>query len=286
MTLIVEDGNGIVGANSYVTVAEVTAYLTDRNRQTENSWSTAATAAQEAAAIAATDFIDRRFGTRFKGIRCFGNLNTARTVMTFTVQPTDTQTVTLGAQVFTFLNTPVATNDVQIGANLSESIDNLVAKINEVVDPEVGAGASFADTMLIFAKIAGTGGNGISTTSTVTGTTFSFATTRGGDDRDAPQPLSFPRKNLFTRDGSIIRGVADRVKQATAEYAVRALVGVLQGDIVPDASGRVLTKIRVKVGPIETETGFEEGGAFQLAVYPAADGLFSEFLNPAGGVER
>ena len=86
MTLIVEDGSGVVGANAYMTVAEVTAYLTDRNRQTENSWNSVAAAVAEAAVIAATDFIDRRFGQRFKGTRGFTSPTTARTVMTFIVR--------------------------------------------------------------------------------------------------------------------------------------------------------------------------------------------------------
>lgn len=285
MTVIVEDGSGVQGANSYSTAAAVLAYLTDRNRQTENAWDTVGAPAQEAAVIAATDFIENRFKLRFKGTICFPLLNTARTVMTFTVLPVDAETVTLDTDVFTFKDTPVATNDVQIGATITESIDNLILKVAEI-STTIATGTFFGDAMLIAAAIPGTGGNNLVTSSTVTGATFSFATTRGGDDRDAPQPLSFPRANLFSRDGAIIVGIPDRLIQATAEYAVRALTGVLQNDVVPDASGRVTTATKVKVGPIETETKFQESTTVQIAIYPAADALLAEYLNPTGGVFR
>lgn len=62
MAFVVEDGTGVVGANAYCEVAFVTDYLTDRNRQTENGWNTASVAAQQAAIVAATDYIETRFG--------------------------------------------------------------------------------------------------------------------------------------------------------------------------------------------------------------------------------
>ena len=49
MSIIIEDGTGVSGANAYTTAAEVTTYLTARNRETENSWSTSSTAIKEGA---------------------------------------------------------------------------------------------------------------------------------------------------------------------------------------------------------------------------------------------
>lgn len=68
MAFIVEDGTGSnANANAYVDVAFVTTYLTDRNRQTENSWDSSTSAVQQASIIKATDYIDRKFFNRFKG---------------------------------------------------------------------------------------------------------------------------------------------------------------------------------------------------------------------------
>lgn len=64
-----EDGSGVQDANAYATIAEVTAYLTDRGRQAENTWSTRTTAEQEAAIIKASDYIDKRWGGSFRGKR-------------------------------------------------------------------------------------------------------------------------------------------------------------------------------------------------------------------------
>jgi hypothetical protein len=69
MAFTLEDGTGVIGANAYVDVAFVTAYLTDRNRETENGWDAAAAGATQAAIIAATDYIERVFGPRFLGNR-------------------------------------------------------------------------------------------------------------------------------------------------------------------------------------------------------------------------
>jgi len=58
MTLILENGSGVIGANSYADAAYVLAYLTDRGREAENLWSTSDTAAQETFIIQATDYVE------------------------------------------------------------------------------------------------------------------------------------------------------------------------------------------------------------------------------------
>lgn len=285
MTILVEDGSGVDGANSYVSVADVTAYLADRNRQTENSWNSSSVAAQEAAAVAGTDFVEQRFRDRFRGVKKWKDIAEARTVLNVTGTVSDGETVTIGSTVFTWRSSPSSGSDVQIGANNATSLTNLALAINNA-GLEVNAFDFFGDAIIVAALVEGTAGNGIVTATTMANGAFSFATTRGGNDDKRPQPLSFPRKNLFDRDGSPLLNIPVRLKQAVAEYAVRAIAGVLQADIVPDASGRVVTRTRVKVGPIEEETEFDESGSIQLAVYPAADALLREFLNPPGGSFR
>lgn len=285
MALIIEDGSGVQGANSYQSVADITAYLTSRNRQAENSWDTSTSAQQEAAAIAATDFIENRFSLLFKGVRKWRNIAEARTVLTFTANPITTETVTIDTTTFTFLTIPLVSLDVEIGSTLANSVTNLVKAINDN-NVDVNAFDFFGDSVLVAALVAGTGGNGISTTTTVTGATFSFATTRGGNDTGESQPLSFARASLFSRDGVVIRGIPDKLKQSQSEYAVRALAGILQRDVLPDPSGLSITLRRRRVGPIETETEFQDSASIQLAVYPAADALLSEYLKPSGGAIR
>ena len=65
MAFTPEDGTGLANANSYATVAEVTAYLTDRNRQ--EAWEDLDQEVQEAALVAATDYVESVFGPYFKG---------------------------------------------------------------------------------------------------------------------------------------------------------------------------------------------------------------------------
>ena len=64
--------------------------------------------------------------------------------LTLTGQPADTQTVTIGAKVYTFQTTLTdADGNVKIGANASGTIDNLIAAINLAA----GAGTTYAASM-------------------------------------------------------------------------------------------------------------------------------------------
>lgn len=65
VTFVVEDGTGLPNANAYVTVVYADAYHSDRGNAT---W-TGSTAARQTAIIKATDYIDKRFGKRFRGER-------------------------------------------------------------------------------------------------------------------------------------------------------------------------------------------------------------------------
>lgn len=284
MTMIIEDGTGVVEANAYTSEAEVDAYLTDRNRQTENSWSTVATAVKEAAIIAATDFIERRWGQRFIGRKEFIDVSTARGTLTFTANPLTSETVVINGTAFTF------DAGVAIGANTEESIDNLVDAITASLSATVTATAEAGDTMLLVSVAKGTPGNDITTTTTVTGGSWSSATLVGGGDVVEPQPLSFPRINLIDRDGQYVYGIPTKLKQATAEYAVRAVstTTTLMPDPTYDDTGKAVTRKREKVGPIETDTTYEDGGAASniLRAYPTADRLLEEYVTSGGGVMR
>lgn len=100
------------------------------------------------------------------------------------------------------------------------------------------------------------------------------------------QALAFPRVYLFDEDGYVIDGIPAKLKQATAEYAVRAITITLMPDPqIDDTSLRVRRK-REKVGPIETETEFAEEAPRDLRPYPAADRLLIDYVTPAGRTYR
>lgn len=70
MTLIVETGAGIAGAESYATVAYITAYWAARpHLALAATWAAAIEARQEGAAREATAFCDATWGVYYRGIR-------------------------------------------------------------------------------------------------------------------------------------------------------------------------------------------------------------------------
>ncbi|MEE9367037.1 MAG: DnaT-like ssDNA-binding protein [Dehalococcoidales bacterium] len=301
MSFIVENGTGVLTANALATVAFVTTYLTDRGRETENSWSTSTTAAQQAAIIAATDYIEGKYRDLFKGRKEFRALTLAKGTLTFSDNPLDTETVTIGSQTYTFLTVLIDSADnVLIGDNASDSIDNLINAIlataasegvthgtGTVAHTDVTAEDFDGDTMVAEANDDGAAGNLIVTTTTVTNGAWSGTTLIGGSDVGKRQPLSFPRLDLFDRDSIRILGMPDRLKQAVSEYAVRHLSATLRPDPDVDDTGAEVIKKREKVGPIEEETGYRTGGRIATAKpYPAADALLQEFLLLSGVLLR
>ena len=168
MAFTVEDGTGVEDANAYIPVAFADDYFTDRG---VTAW-TGTDAVKQAAIIKATDYIETRWGDRFKG------------------QP-------------------------------------------EFLDPR--------------------------------------------------QPLGFPRTQLYDLAGQLVEGIPDNLKKATAEYALRALSGELMPDPSTDTSGAMVSWVRQKVGPIETETTFAASmGVRSLKPYPAADRLLSQYVTGGG----
>lgn len=300
MAFTVETGSGTPGANAYCSVSFVTSYLTDRGRETENDWSTAATAEQEESIVEATDYIDKRFGRRFKGVK-YRDLVAGRPAggtLTLSGLPLDTETITIGAKVYRFVNTLAQENDVLIGATVAECIANLQSAIagtgldtvvqeDTLPNYEVVAVDASPD-LQVAAGVKGENGNLIAWEETLTNgaidPTGGFLT--GGLD-EGEQPLAFPRRYLYTEDGAAVYGVPLKLRQATAEYAVRALAAILAPDPAVDDRLQPVVSKREKVGPIEEQTTYAAGGVFRLIKpYPAADRLLDEYVVPAGGVIR
>lgn len=296
MTLVVETGGGVPGANAYCTAAFVTTYLTNQARQTEGSWSTSTSAVQDAAVVKATAYIDQRFGRRFLGIRANASIVGRRAdgTVKFAGLPVDADTITIGRKTYRFVATLAQENDVLIGATAALTAEALLDALNA----DTGDSTVHEDTLKNYEVIAtradavltieavqyGENGNSIALSESATNVTVlpagGFLT--GGVDA-APQPLCFPRLGLYDRDGYEVIGVPERLRQAVAEYAVRSLSSTLAPDPSHDESGSRVQRTRSKVGPLEDETEFVQGSALvPFRPYPAADALLAEYLAPAG----
>lgn len=70
MSLIVETGAGIEGAESYASIAQIDAYWAARTHQAAStSWAAATTGLKEGAAREATAFLDATYGPYYRGTR-------------------------------------------------------------------------------------------------------------------------------------------------------------------------------------------------------------------------
>lgn len=108
---------------------------------------------------------------------------------------------------------------------------------------------------------------------------------RGWVEHEA-QELDFPRLGLRDSNGRLVLGIPTKLKQATAEYALRAGSGELLPDPSADTAGMVVQKTE-KVGPIEESVRYSEGRPVApIVAYPAADRLLAEYLKPTGKAVR
>ena len=132
-----------------------------------------------------------------------GNEIAALGTLTLSGNPSNNQTVTIGALTWTFKTAlssgPTVPFEVLIGASASDSLDNLIAAINgdagegtlystgTTPSPEVTAYMSSASVMIATAiwggaGYAGNGGNNIATTETLSSGAWGAATLLGGVD--------------------------------------------------------------------------------------------------------
>lgn len=285
MTLVLETGTGIQKANSYVLPAFVTTYLTNLGRATENSWSTLGTTAQEAACIAATSYIDTRWGGRFKGTKqIYFNGRPARALLTVSGQPVANDTLVVGSFTYTFVTAmdDFNINEIEIGADVDETISNISKTITQDLEIQAALRNDTTNQILLTSDLNGEAGN--NTILNATGATNIVVTEafQHGED-EGEQPLEFPRAGLFSRSGFAVVGISQRLKQATAEYAVRAAAATLYTDPETDPTGRIIKEKVERVGPIEEETVYSDGPVLEQLIkpYPAADRLIADYIRPA-----
>lgn len=279
MSHVLETGRGVLNANGYGSAAEYKTYFRARGVTV-----TATTSQIEAAIIKATSYIDKRFGLRFKGQPEFDNL-ASRSVLTFTGQPANDETIVVGSVTYTFkttLTVPAVDTEIEIGFNLNESLTNAVATLLNSTNADLTA--LHNDTVSVLTIY--TSKDGIGTTETIANATFDGTTSKGFSS--SPQPLQFPRKNLIDDvTGLTIAGIPTELKQATFEYASRAISSSLLPDPVVDTTGRFVTEDKKVIGPIETTKKFSQFKSVDLVKpYPEADFLIGKFLKPVGRAIR
>lgn len=86
------------------------------------------------------------------------------------------------------------------------------------------------------------------------------------------QTTEWPRLSAYDQNRLAILGIPTAVKEATAEYALRALtLASLNPDPDRDSTGATIQSKSEAVGPISESVTFVGGATFQMPKYPAAD---------------
>lgn len=291
--LIVEDGSGVFGANSYGSAEECATYLSVRG---DLSWATGTDPtpeAQEAALIRATDYIEMKYGTRFSGVKSYPVLYNARATITFLSMPVEGELITIGLKTYRFTSNLTDPNDVLLQGRTSEVMANLVAAINfetgyyspsTTENLDVAARKLDGRKITLEAKYLGEDGNDIAVIPQGASVVSNFETLVGGNEIGISQPLSFPRSGIYI-ENVLVRGIPLQLKHATFELARRAVTIDLLPDPDQDASGRVVVMKSEKVGPIEDTVKFSGYSQIEnlMRQYPAADRLIRPLLGSGNG---
>ena len=298
MSVIIETGIGVYEANTYIPASYVTAYLTARNRETENSWSTSTATVQDSAVISATDYVDKRFAHRFKGVpKVKFPYESAQGEVSFLGLPVAAETLTVGDQTYTFVSSfsTEPENEVLIGSTAAETASNLADAINGTT---ANAGVTYGTGTAANRHSTATAATGAATlTATAGGTSGAYTALTGsltngtltqfsGGKDGGIQPLCWPRSYAYDDRGISIIGIPEKLKQAIAEYAVRVLLEPLFQDPDTDDYGGPILLRSEAVGPIK-ET-FQYAGNATITKFPAADRLLNSLLinGGMGGVIR
>ncbi|MCK5131702.1 MAG: hypothetical protein KAR40_06065 [Candidatus Sabulitectum sp.] len=273
MAFIVETGNGAKVANSYTTVAKFQEYFADRNIDV-----TAMTTEQiQAYLVAATDYIDTRWGPKFKGSRKYDTSLYSRVLSVFTDNPTAADTLIVDGTAYTFVAaTTGAANEILIGDTVWDTINNVIVSLDEdTIKGYLIADADISSLTIFFIR------DGIIVTESSTNISIDASPSYGLSNKR--QPLEFPRENLRDRSGELVTNVPDKLQYATIEYGYRASKAVLAPDPTVSETGLRVTKTRDKVGPVETEIEYADATSIMITKpYPAADRLLAEYTFPAG----
>jgi len=129
----------------------------------------------------------------------------AEGIFTFEAVPLVGETMTIGAQTYTWASPVGAANTVLVGTTISDSIDNIIAAVNGEPGegtlygtgtlPNTSAAASpFVSPQFLFRAVAtGAAGNSVATTETMANGFFRDTTLTGGQDIPAPSAFAIER---------------------------------------------------------------------------------------------
>lgn len=85
------------------------------------------------------------------------------------------------------------------------------------------------------------------------------------------QDLEWPRQFAYNDRGDFVTGLPTAVKQATSEYAYRALTSSLLADPTSDDSGLTIKAKEETVGPLTEKYEYDIKAGYSLPDYPQAD---------------
>ena len=144
--------------------------------------------------------------------------------------PAATDAITIGNIVYTFVAAPALAYDVDVGADLEESVTNLIAAINAstpvagqyyetgtLENPVMSASLAATDQILLTARVPGTVGNGIYLLSSETdidiqevGDTATLFSTQGTGDLDSALESLIDETQLNSEVISMISHLSSR----------------------------------------------------------------------------
>ena len=273
MTVIVENGTGVLKANSYVGLAYAQTYLQDRGKNVA-PWSTATKAQKEQALIKATDYIDKRFTLKFLGEVLFTELAVpAKNMLIVTALPAEDDTITFNTTTYTFKIASGGPTEITIGGSTDSCAFNIMSIASTQTDMLFSVLGSVVYMESVIADDVQ-----YPTSTDSDGIEFDSPILIGGSASSGQQPLCFPR--------TMFAGIPEVLKMATVEYAVRSMTDELMPDPVLDDTGQQVRRKFEKVGPIEEETVYQSSGGVLFRVYPEADVLLKTLITQNGGVYR
>jgi len=85
------------------------------------------------------------------------------------------------------------------------------------------------------------------------------------------QATQWPRSCVYDRNGRGVYGIPRAVKEAIAEYALRALSNPLSPDPELSSTGARVQSTSNSVGPLSESVTYAQDGALALPEYPVAD---------------
>lgn len=147
----------------------------------------------------------------------YGSVFAAGPSMTFGVNPTNLDTVTIGTITYTFKTTLASAKDVKIGTTLAITIGNLADAINGgtgsgtgagaleyksgSINPDAWATAITATTITLKARVGGSGGNSIGVSKVCATLTLGGANFAGGSGSDSIASAGWSRP--YTANGAL-----------------------------------------------------------------------------------